>query len=301
MTPAKQDHWEHIYESKAENELSWFQERPVVSLDLIRATGAKPSAAIIDIGGGASRLVDALLDEGFHASVLDISEKALAAAKARLGPRATKVAWIAADVTAWEPSETYDLWHDRAAFHFLTEAADQRAYAERVARAVRPGGHAVIGTFAPDGPERCSGLPVMRHDAASIVSVLGDKFALVETRRDDHVTRRAPRNIQPFPARCLNLMAPGSTCHAADNSLQGGRDFGLATGYLVRFAHEPHLPRRRTSCHRIVSTTFLARRGSSRRRSSECSATQPSVGAKSGRTQCRKIALPRFLRRGLML
>jgi hypothetical protein len=102
--------------------------------------------------------------------------------------RAAKVAWIAADVTAWEPSETYDLWHDRAAFHFLTEAADQRAYAERVARAVRPGGHAVIGTFAPDGPERCSGLPVMRHDAASIVSVLGDKFALVETRRDDHVT-----------------------------------------------------------------------------------------------------------------
>ena len=108
MTPAKQDHWEHIYESKAENELSWFQERPVVSLDLIRATGAKPSAAIIDIGGGASRLVDALLDEGFHASVLDISEKALAATKARLGPRAAKVAWIAADVTAWEPSETYD-------------------------------------------------------------------------------------------------------------------------------------------------------------------------------------------------
>jgi trans-aconitate methyltransferase len=189
MTPAKQDHWEHIYESRAENELSWFQERPMVSLDLIRAAGARPSAAIIDIGGGESRLADALLDEGFDAlTVLDLSEKALAATKARLGPRSAKVAWIAADVTAWEPSKTYELWHDRAAFHFLTEAGDRRTYAERVARAVRPGGHAIIGTFAPDGPERCSGLPVMRHDAASISAILGDKFALVETRRDDHVT-----------------------------------------------------------------------------------------------------------------
>jgi trans-aconitate methyltransferase len=189
MTNGRQAHWEHIYETKAENELSWYQESPAISLDLIRATGAKSSAAIIDIGGGASRLVDALLNEGFRAvTVLDLSESALAAAKARLGPRSANVTWIVADVTAWEPSETYDLWHDRAAFHFLTGAADRRAYAERVAEAVRPGGHAVIGTFAPDGPERCSGLPVMRHDAASIGAVLGEKFALVETRRDDHVT-----------------------------------------------------------------------------------------------------------------
>lgn len=182
-------HWEHVYETKAENELSWFQEHPSISLDLIRATGMKPNSAIIDIGGGESRLVDALLDEGFHAlTVLDLSETALAAAKARLGPRSAKVTWIAADVTVWEPSKSYDLWHDRAAFDFITDTAERRAYAERVTRAVRPGGHVIIGTFAPDGPGRCSGLSVLRHDAASIGAVLGDKFALVESRREDHVT-----------------------------------------------------------------------------------------------------------------
>jgi trans-aconitate methyltransferase len=189
MTNSSQAHWDHIYETKAGNELSWFQEHPAMSLDLIRATGAKPGAAMIDIGGGASRLVDALLDEGFHPlTVLDLSQSALARAKARLGPRSAKVAWITSDVTAWEPNETYDLWHDRAAFHFLTEAAGRQAYAERVAKAMRPGGHVIIGTFAPDRPERCSGLPVQRHDAASIGAVLGDGFALVQSRRHDHGT-----------------------------------------------------------------------------------------------------------------
>jgi hypothetical protein len=98
------------------------------------------------------------------------------------------VTWIAADVTAWEPARRYDLWHDRAAFHFLTEEASRQAYAARVTRAVRPGGHVIIGTFAPDGPERCSGLPVMRHDAASIGAVLGQRFALIESRAHDHMT-----------------------------------------------------------------------------------------------------------------
>ena len=203
MTTGGQAHWDHIYETKAGNELSWFQEHPAVSLDLIGATGAKPGAAMIDIGGGASRLVDALLDEGFHAlPVLDLSESALAAAKARLGPRSAKVAWIAADVTAWEPSETYDLWHDRAAFHFLTGAADQRAYAERVTRAVRPGGHVIIGTFAPDGPQSCSGLPVLRHDAASIGAVLGQGFVLVHSRRHDHVTPAGRTQRFQFSSFC---------------------------------------------------------------------------------------------------
>jgi trans-aconitate methyltransferase len=104
-----------------------------------------------------------------------------------LGPRSAKVTCIAADVTVWEPSKSYDLWHDRAAFHFLTDTAERRAYPERVTRAVRPGGHVIIGTFAPDGPGRCSGLSVLRHNAASIGAVLGDKFALVESRREDHV------------------------------------------------------------------------------------------------------------------
>jgi SAM-dependent methyltransferase len=184
-----QAHWDYIYETKAENELSWYQETPAVSLDLIRAAGAQNGAAIIDIGGGESRLVDALLDEGFYAlTVLDVSEAALAVAKARLGPKSAKVAWIVADVTSWEPSETYDLWHDRACFHFLTEPADRRAYAERVVKAVRPGGHVIMGTFAPDGPERCSGLPVERHDATSIGVVLGEGFTLVESRGHDHMT-----------------------------------------------------------------------------------------------------------------
>ncbi|HET6376158.1 MAG TPA: class I SAM-dependent methyltransferase [Methylocella sp.] len=196
---SRQEHWEKVYQSRAEQELSWFEEHPAVSLDLIRAAGIGREAAIIDIGGGESRLVDALLGEGFSAlTVLDISEHALLAAKARLGPRAEKVTWIVADVTAWEPTGTYDLWHDRAAFHFLTHAADREAYAARVAKAVRPGGSVIIGTFAPEGPERCSGLPVQRHDAASIGAVLGDEFALVESRRHAHRTPAGKTQLFQF-------------------------------------------------------------------------------------------------------
>ncbi|MGB8278778.1 MAG: class I SAM-dependent methyltransferase [Methylovirgula sp.] len=189
MNSDRQNHWDNIYTTKAETEVSWFQESPAPSLDLIRSMSATPQASIIDVGGGASRLVDALLGDGFEAvTVLDLSENALAAAKARLGPASSKVRWLAADVTTWEPAEAYDLWHDRAAFHFLTEAADRAAYAERIARAVRPGGQVIIGTFALDGPERCSGLPVLRHDAVSIGAVLGDDFELIDMRRHDHMT-----------------------------------------------------------------------------------------------------------------
>ena len=138
---------------RSENEVSWFQESPAISLDLIHATGVGLGASIIDIGGGASRLVDALLDEGFETvAVLDLSEKGLAAAKVRLGANASKVCWVVADVTKWESSQTFDVWHDRAAFHFLTEPNDRSAYAELVWRAVQPGRHVIIGTFALDGP-----------------------------------------------------------------------------------------------------------------------------------------------------
>lgn len=189
MMRSRQEHWEKVYRAKAEKELSWFEEHPAVSLELIWAAGISREAAIIDIGGGESRLVDALLGEGFSAlTVLDISAHALAAAKARLGPRAEKVTWIVADVTSWEPAAAYDLWHDRAAFHFLTDAADRESYAARVAKAIRPGGYVIIGTFAPEGPERCSGLPVQRHDAASIGAVLGGAFTLIESRRHAHLT-----------------------------------------------------------------------------------------------------------------
>jgi 2-polyprenyl-3-methyl-5-hydroxy-6-metoxy-1,4-benzoquinol methylase len=182
-------HWENVYRTKGEREVSWFQETPSISLDLIRSAGATRHSAIVDIGGGASRLVDALVDEGYEAvTVLDLSESALAAAKARLGHTATAVTWIVADVVGWKPPRRYDVWHDRAAFHFLTEAADRTAYVECLSEALRPGGHAIIATFALDGPERCSGLPVIRYDAASLGKVLGSAFDLVETRRHDHHT-----------------------------------------------------------------------------------------------------------------
>ena len=185
----RQSHWENVYGTKGEREVSWFQQNPSISLDLIDATGVAKDASIIDVGGGASRLIDVLLDRGFAAlTVLDLSEKALATTKARLGSKAAKVHWIVTDVTKWEPAETYDVWHDRAAFHFLTEPDDRAGYAERVRKAVRLGGHVIIGTFAPDGPERCSGLPVMRHDAISLGQMLGSSFELIESRPHDHQT-----------------------------------------------------------------------------------------------------------------
>jgi SAM-dependent methyltransferase len=188
-TPGRQAHWENVYTTKNEKEVSWFEASPTISLDLIRSTKVNLDAPIIDIGGGASRLVDALIDNGFQAiTVLDLSKEALASAKARLGARGAKVRWIVEDVTTWEPSETYDVWHDRAAFHFLTEPGDRAAYAARISRAVRPGGHVIIGTFAPDGPERCSGLPIVCHDAASLGEMLGSGFELVESRRHGHQT-----------------------------------------------------------------------------------------------------------------
>jgi trans-aconitate methyltransferase len=188
-TSGRQAHWENVYGTKSEKEVSWFQENPATSLDLIEATGVAKDASVIDIGGGASRLVDVLLDRGFQMlTVLDLSEKALTAAQRRLGSKSGKVRWIVADVTRWEPAETYDVWHDRAALHFLTDSRDRAAYVERVRKAVRSGGQVIIGTFAPDGPERCSGLPVMRHDARSLAETLGRSFELIESRQHDHQT-----------------------------------------------------------------------------------------------------------------
>jgi len=187
--PDRRAHWDSVYRAKREDEVSWFQASPSLSLDLIHATGVERRASIIDVGGGASRLVDALGEEGFaNLTVLDVSEAAMERTKARLGARATGVTWIVADVTTWEPACTYDVWHDRAAFHFLTAPEERAAYAQRVLQAVRRGGHVIIGTFAPDGPERCSGLPVARHSAESIGHVLGPSFELIETRRHAHQT-----------------------------------------------------------------------------------------------------------------
>lgn len=199
----RQAHWQHVYTRKDEQAVSWFEAVPQVSLDLIRATGIGPDAAIIDIGGGASRLVDALLDEGFHdLTVLDVSREALAKTKARLGARSGPVHWLTADVTIWQPARRYDLWHDRAALHFLTAPEERAAYAERVLRAVKPGGHVIIATFAPDGPERCSGLPVVRHDAASLAALLGPSFELMESRRQDHTTPAGATQRFQFSCFC---------------------------------------------------------------------------------------------------
>jgi trans-aconitate methyltransferase len=188
-TGSRQAHWEGVYTTKRENEVSWFQDNPAPSLELIAAVGATPATAIIDIGSGASRLVDGLLAKGFRAlAVLDLSGAALKAAKSRLGAQAEKVNWIVADATLWEPTEVYDIWHDRAAFHFLTEENDRVAYIERMKKALRAGGHAIVATFAPDGPERCSGLRVMRYDAETLGQTLGQEFDLIETRRHSHTT-----------------------------------------------------------------------------------------------------------------
>ena len=185
----RSSHWDSVYATKGEAEVSWFQDSPTISLDLIRAAAPDHGAAVIDVGGGASRLVDALLQDGYRdVSVLDLSANALDAARKRIGAAAATVDWIVADATTWQPAKTYDVWHDRAAFHFLTDAGDRAAYVERLRSAVAPGGQIIIATFAPDGPEKCSGLPVQRHDSASLLAELGPEFALIETRRETHHT-----------------------------------------------------------------------------------------------------------------
>lgn len=186
---SRQAHWEGVYAKKRETEVSWFQENPAPSLELIAQVGATHSSAIIDIGGGASRLVDNLVDRGFKdVTVLDLSEAALEATRLRMGHRAAQVHWIVADATAWEPVKAYDIWHDRAAFHFLTEDRDRAAYVARLGRALKVGGYAIIATFALDGPERCSGLPVVRYDPLGVGQTLGRAFELVDSRRHAHAT-----------------------------------------------------------------------------------------------------------------
>lgn len=189
MTEAgRETHWNDVYRTKGDNDVSWFEEVPRLSLELI-GEHARPDSAIIDIGGGASRLPDALLAAGYaDVTVLDISAEALARARARVQQAGREADWIVSDVTRWRPERTYDLWHDRAAFHFLTDPADRAAYRDVLDAALRGGGTAIIATFAPDGPEKCSGLPVVRHDGASIAAVLGSGFSLERELRHDHHT-----------------------------------------------------------------------------------------------------------------
>jgi len=181
-------HWEDVWSRRAEDEVSWFELRPATSLRLVTRT-VGPDARLVDVGGGASRLVDGLLGAGFERiSVLDIAGPALERAKQRLGGRASAVAWICADVTSWRPEHAFDLWHDRAVFHFMVRPEDRAAYLATLRRALRSGGHAIIGTFASDGPERCSGLPVRRYEPETLAAELGTGFRLLDGLHEEHVT-----------------------------------------------------------------------------------------------------------------
>ena len=164
------NHWEHVYSTKKTESVSWFQEHAEQSMRLIRGTGVPYSAGIIDVGGGASTLVDDLLRSGYRAvSVLDLAAAALSVAKARLGERASEVQWTEGDITkVLLPVHAFDVWHDRAVFHFLTSKEDRAAYVDTVLRSVKPGGHVIVATFAEDGPIQCSGLPVMRYGPSEL-------------------------------------------------------------------------------------------------------------------------------------
>jgi SAM-dependent methyltransferase len=189
-TDDRQAHWQRVWTTREADRVSWFESRADRSFALIRDVAEPPAAAIIDVGGGASVLVDRLLAEGFRdVTVLDVSAAALGIARARLGASADRVHWIASDVLAADlPERGYDLWHDRAVFHFLTEADDRQRYVHQLTRALRPDGHAVIACFAPEGPEKCSGLPVVRYDAPALAAELGPRFELLRSSRAEHST-----------------------------------------------------------------------------------------------------------------
>ena len=184
------EHWEKIYSTKAADAVSWYQEHASLSLNLIRAAGVSANGAIIDVGGGASTLVDDLLNDGFgNVTVLDLSGAALEAARRRLGTRAPRVHWLEANITKVTLApHAYDVWHDRAVFHFLTTPEDRSAYVRSVLHAVKPGGHVIVATFAEDGPTQCSGLPVMRYSADALHSEFGEPFRLLRHEKEAHHT-----------------------------------------------------------------------------------------------------------------
>jgi SAM-dependent methyltransferase len=183
----RREHWEQVYSTKGDAEVSWTQARPAVSLALIGEV-CPAGGRVIDVGGGSSSLAGYLLEAGYRAAVLDISKAALDRARARIGTRAHEIEWLCADVTDTPSVGAFDLWHDRAVFHFLTDAEDRAAYKALLSRTVPSGGHAIIATFALDGPEKCSGLPVQRYSAQTLARELGTGFSLVKTIDEMHTT-----------------------------------------------------------------------------------------------------------------
>jgi SAM-dependent methyltransferase len=184
------EHWEAVYERKPADQVSWYRAHLEQSLGFIEAAGLASDAAIIDVGGGASTLVDDLLDRGHsNVTVLDVSPRAIDAARVRLGSRAERVHWLAADITAVElPPAAYDFWHDRAVFHFLRDEADRRRYVAAVRRSVKPGGHVLVATFGPEGPTKCSGLDIVRYGADELHAAFGADFQKVGSATEVHTT-----------------------------------------------------------------------------------------------------------------
>ncbi len=214
FTSNDRTHWETVYQTHSPSEVSWFQPEARLSLDLIRTSAPSLRNRIIDVGGGASTLVDGLLRSGYiDVTVLDLSPTALAKARQRLGGQASRVLWVEADaLTDTLPAASFDVWHDRAVFHFLTRPADRRRYIEQVRRVVRPGGHVLVATFADDGPTHCSGLPVERYGSATLHGKFGSDFRLVASHREEHVTPAG--KLQPF-VYCLCVFSPPAAGHRA--------------------------------------------------------------------------------------
>ena len=182
-------HWDEVYSNKSPLEVSWYQKEPALSLQLIDNTGISTDAAIIDIGGGASTLVDHLNERNYkHLAILDISGNALAYAKERLASAADEIEWFESDITTFQSPHQFDLWHDRAVFHFLTEGNDRKRYVKTLKQTLKPGGHLIMAAFAIGGPSKCSGLDIVQYDAEKLLAELGSDFTLVEEDSEVHVT-----------------------------------------------------------------------------------------------------------------
>lgn len=210
--PPLESHWQDVYRRKTADSVSWYRPHLETSLALLQRAGLSPASRVIDVGAGASTLVDDLVESGVaHVTVLDLSAQALSVARARVGDRAGQVAWLAADLlTVTLPEGGFDLWHDRAVLHFLTDPEDVARYARQALRAIRQGGHAVIGGFAPNGPERCSGLPVSRRSPEQVASLLGPGFRLLDHLHESHVTPGG--SDQAFAWALLRRESEPGTC-----------------------------------------------------------------------------------------
>jgi 2-polyprenyl-3-methyl-5-hydroxy-6-metoxy-1,4-benzoquinol methylase len=201
LSGGRASHWEAAYTDKSAEQQSWYQQEPAPSIEAIRQIGGNAGDSLIDVGAGSSPVVLSLANRGWHdLTALDISSTALDRARAAAGENSQRISWINADITAWQPSRTYDIWHDRAVFHFLTEPEDRARYKAALMAGLKPGGHLIIATFAQDGPEKCSGLPVQRYDAAGMAAELGNSFAFISEWRELH---RTPFDTQQSFQWCI--------------------------------------------------------------------------------------------------